>query len=119
MILRYLLDTTILSSPVVKIPNSEIMKRLDEAGIPVLSPREEKHRSGIVVAKAENGKEIARMMFERHNAYVSARGGGIRFAPHIYNSLEDCDRVVAAFLDCLKNPKSASKRKGAGKCGSI
>jgi tRNA(fMet)-specific endonuclease VapC len=30
--LRYLLDTTIVSSPVVKIPNSEIMKRLDEHG---------------------------------------------------------------------------------------
>jgi tRNA(fMet)-specific endonuclease VapC len=30
--LRYLLDTTIVSSPVVKVPNSEIVKRLDEHG---------------------------------------------------------------------------------------
>ena len=32
MTLRYLLDTTIVSSPVVKVPNSEIVKRLDEHG---------------------------------------------------------------------------------------
>lgn len=32
MTLRYLLDTTIVSSPVVKIPNSEIVKCLDEHG---------------------------------------------------------------------------------------
>jgi tRNA(fMet)-specific endonuclease VapC len=30
--LRYLLDTTIVCSPVVKIPNSQIVKRLDEHG---------------------------------------------------------------------------------------
>ena len=32
MTLRYLLDTTIVSSPVLKVPNSEVVKRLDEHG---------------------------------------------------------------------------------------
>ena len=32
MTLRYLLDTTIVSSPVLKVPNSEVVKRLDKHG---------------------------------------------------------------------------------------
>ena len=63
----------------------------------IITPLEAKHRSGIVVFKAKTAENLRRFMF-RHRIFVSARGQGIRVAPHCYNSFEEID----GFLKCLK-----------------
>ena len=47
--------------------------------------------------KAEIPKELPEML-AREKVYVSVRGNSIRVAPHVYNTLEDCERLIA----CLR-----------------
>jgi selenocysteine lyase/cysteine desulfurase len=43
-------------------------------------------------------------MLARERVFVSVRGASIRVSPHVYNTFEDCDRLIA----CLnKNPGTA------------
>jgi selenocysteine lyase/cysteine desulfurase len=60
----------------------------------IISPlKEEKWRSGIIVFKMHNVDEIVRKL-EKRRIIVSARGGGIRVSPHLYNNEEDIDRLA-------------------------
>ncbi|MHC4660808.1 MAG: aminotransferase class V-fold PLP-dependent enzyme [Planctomycetota bacterium] len=92
-----------------------IIARLDKHRIPVTSPLRKKHRSGIVIAKAKNAPIIADMMLDQHKVYVAPRGGGIRFAPHIYNSFAECDRGVDALAHCIEKLKKSKGRKRKAK----
>ncbi|TET35061.1 MAG: aminotransferase class V-fold PLP-dependent enzyme [Planctomycetota bacterium] len=96
-----------------------IIERLDKAGVEIISPGARKHRSGIVIARTVNADRIANEMFRRHRAFVAPRGDGVRFSPHIYNTITDCDKVVASYLDCLKNKKPVKAVKGDLKCSSV
>lgn len=71
------------------------IQRLKEKGFEVLSPLEKKHRSGIVIFKAKNPQTLWKKLLAE-KVYVSARGGGIRLAPHFYNSMEEIDRMINA-----------------------
>ncbi len=58
----------------------------------------EKHLSGIVSFKTENGQKILNHLNQK-KIVCSLREGYIRFAPHFYNTKQDIDYVV----DALKN----------------
>jgi len=58
----------------------------------------EKHLSGIVSFRTENGQKILDHLNQK-KIVCSLREGYIRFAPHFYNTKEDIDYVV----DALKN----------------
>jgi len=47
--------------------------------------------------KAPIPKELTEML-AREKVFVSIRGSSIRVAPHLYNTVEDCDRLIA----CLR-----------------
>lgn len=47
--------------------------------------------------KAAIPKELPEML-AREKVFVSVRGSSIRVTPHVYNTLEDCDRLIA----CLR-----------------
>jgi len=68
------------------------------SAIPSLSlvtPRDASRRAGIVSFRAKDAEAISRRLNE-HNVSHSIRGGGvIRFAPHIYNTEQQIDRVLA------------------------
>ena len=68
------------------------------SAIPSLSlvtPRDASRRAGIVSFRAKDAETISRRLNE-HNVSHSIRGGGvIRFAPHIYNTEQQIDRVLA------------------------
>ena len=66
---------------------------LDKKGIPVLSPREKRFRSGIVIAGVSDAQAVWQKLI-RKKIFVSLRGGGIRIAPHIYNTFEDMDALM-------------------------
>ncbi|MDP9420301.1 MAG: aminotransferase class V-fold PLP-dependent enzyme [Actinomycetota bacterium] len=68
-----------------------------EAGVTVLSDRSEQGRSAIVTFALEgHDPVVVRQQLLEAGIVTSARGGGIRIAPHGYNTGEEIDRLVAA-----------------------
>ena len=55
--------------------------------------------SGIVIINIPNKKnaEIYHQLYEKHGI-AGAPTGGIRLSPHIYNTLEDMDKIVSALV---------------------
>ncbi len=69
------------------------IRGLEERGFEILSCREEKYRSGIVIVKVKNPEHLWKRMLH-DKIYVSVRGGGIRLAPHFYNSFEEIEAFM-------------------------
>ena len=74
-----------------------LIDQLKKYGFKIFSPLELSSRSGIVVFDVKNPQKLTNQLLARR-IYVSARGGGIRVAPHIYNTEED----ILVFMKALK-----------------
>ena len=62
----------------------------------VLSPRDDNRRSGIVLFRKSDADTAALYRYlQKHNVICALRGGGIRFSPHFYTSLEKMDAAVS------------------------
>ena len=73
---------------------SYLAERLEELNLEILSPlKDEKSRSGIILFKMHNADEIVRKL-EKKRVIVSARAGGIRVSPHLYNNEQDIDTLI-------------------------
>lgn len=70
-----------------------VIQKLQEKGFEILSPLEPRHRSGIVVFKVKEPALVWKRLLAK-KIYVSARGGGLRLAPHFYNSFEEIEKLV-------------------------
>ena len=63
---------------------------------PVLGSATPDERSGIVIARVPgDADEMLRRLKDR-SIIAAARAGGIRFAPHYYNTTEEIERAIAA-----------------------
>ncbi len=71
-------------------------------GLEVVSPPAPEHRSGVVVFRTKNPQKICRSLL-RQKIYVSARGEGIRIAPHFYNSFEEIDIFLKKLSGVTRN----------------
>ena len=71
------------------------IQMLERKGYEILSPLDPKHRSGIVVFKVNDAVRVWKKLLSA-KIYVSPRGGGIRLAPHFYNSFEEIEKFGAA-----------------------
>jgi len=69
-------------------------------GIRIVSPLEDKYRSGIVVIEPKSIEEAYAEMV-RKNISVSLRSAGIRISPHFYNNEKD----IAVLLEVLDNKR--------------
>jgi kynureninase len=72
-----------------------IISRADEAGLQVATPRAHEQRGGIVALRFPGDAGVARALIER--GFVCSYRGGIRLAPHFYNTDDEVER----FLDEL------------------
>jgi cysteine desulfurase/selenocysteine lyase len=70
-----------------------VHKWADENGVPVVSPRDEAHRSAIVCIAPERPAEAYHAL-KRAHVVCSLREGAIRLAPHCYNTAEEVQRVL-------------------------
>jgi cysteine desulfurase/selenocysteine lyase len=70
---------------------------LQERGYELVASTAPEHRSGIIVAKVADA-EAARIKLEQAGVIATVRGGGLRFAPHFYNTLDEVLQV-GAILD--------------------
>ncbi len=69
------------------------IKELKIKGFEVVTPQEVNNRSGIVVIKIKEAEKLCRKLL-RQKIYVSARGAGIRLAPHFYNTFEEIETFI-------------------------
>jgi selenocysteine lyase/cysteine desulfurase len=74
-----------------------LCSRAGEKGYEIVSSRAGSERSQIVCInhRSRQAQDIA-MELEAKKIIVSARGGRIRIAPHLFNNIEDIDRLVEA-----------------------
>lgn len=85
----------------VLVLNQLIEDKLRELGIPVINQKEDIHRSGILIAKIPNPKDVVTKLFEK-NIIVSARGEGVRISNSIFNNEEDIEVLIKELETILK-----------------
>jgi len=73
-----------------------IIARADEARIAVLTPRPHERRGGIVALRFPGDAMVARDLVA--SGFVCSYRGGLRIAPHFYNTDEEIDQFMAALL---------------------
>ena len=78
--------------------NRLLQNELKNLGLEVICQEKDKHRSGILIAKIENPKEVVGKLLDK-NIIVSARGEGMRVSTSIFNNEED----IATLVRNLKN----------------
>lgn len=76
-----------------------LIERLDDAGIEVLTPREDGRRGGLVRVRIPGGRsEAERVLHElfARDIVLDSRGDALRISPHFFNDENDIDRCVDA-----------------------
>ncbi len=74
-----------------------LSRRVQERGYRILTPLEPEARSGILTIS--HAQHPAQQLWERLRAariVAAVREGGVRFSPHLYNTLDEMDAVVDA-----------------------
>jgi kynureninase len=72
-----------------------VIDRADQAGLVVVTPRPHERRGGIVALRFPGDEAVARHLIA--SGFVCSYRGGLRIAPHFYNTEEE----VALFMDEL------------------
>jgi kynureninase len=84
----------------IRARNRQLTERLiaaaDEAGIPVIGPRQAGERGGHVTLAPPYAENVARRMIAGGIIVDYRKGSGIRIAPHFYNTEAEVDEAVAA-----------------------
>ncbi|MBI4367889.1 MAG: aminotransferase class V-fold PLP-dependent enzyme [Candidatus Omnitrophica bacterium] len=80
-----------------------LIERLSKEGFEILSPLAPSERSGIVVFRVKNAAKLTKHLLAKR-IYVSPRGGGIRVAPHIYNTASEIKHLLKTLKEELRQP---------------
>jgi kynureninase len=63
----------------------------------VVSPLDTEHRSGTIILNFKNQQQKIIEKLKENNVAFDARVFGIRLSPHIYNSVEEIEKVIGIF----------------------
>jgi selenocysteine lyase/cysteine desulfurase len=83
-----------------------LIARLDDLGVEVVTPRRSENRSGIVTfsigSAAKNVKLVSELADKKILVSVryTSEVGGVRVSCHLFNSLDDVERLVEAVAAC-------------------
>ena len=81
-----------------------VIARADEAGLEVLSPRDDDRRGGLVRVRIPGGREatesLLHQLFER-DVVLDSRQDTFRISPHFFNTEEDVERCFAELRNVL------------------
>ena len=72
---------------------TRLIDGLDALGLPVITPRQESRRAGIVVTEPPEVAELARHL-TAEGIQVAVRRGRLRASFHLYNNDDDVDRLL-------------------------
>jgi selenocysteine lyase/cysteine desulfurase len=75
----------------------EMMARLSDARLVVVTPVERARRAGIVTVRVNDAERVSERL-ARAGIVGSLREGAIRLSPHFYTTREDIDRAMHALL---------------------
>jgi len=82
---------------------SRLITGVTERGFSVLTPEADEHRGGVVNVQVTDVDAVETTLLDRGFS-VSQRAGGIRVAPHFYNTTEEIDAAIEA-LDEVASPR--------------
>lgn len=74
---------------------SYVTEKADEIGLPVASPRDPELRAGLVRVLVEDSKRVFSALLDQ-GIVVDERAGGLRVAPHFFNTHDEIDTLFAA-----------------------
>ena len=78
---------------------SAIIDLADEFAIPVVSPRAEPERAGLVMLQPESDRlTVLAASLHNHGITATVRAGAVRLSPHASTSTETLDMLKAAFV---------------------
>ena len=81
-----------------------LIERLDDAGLEILSPRDDARRSGVVRFRIQGGRsEAERVLHDlfARDVVLDSRGDALRASPHFFNDESDLDRCVEELKQVL------------------
>jgi cysteine desulfurase/selenocysteine lyase len=70
-----------------------LMRRVEDVGLELQTPKEKHCRSGIVNFKIDRPQKVVEILANK-GIVVSARANGIRVSPHFYNTEEEIDTLT-------------------------
>jgi kynureninase len=74
---------------------SHLLEKVQELGWPTLTPPDPNRRSGTVCVNPPDSQQISRELLA-HDFIIDWRpDAGIRISPHFYNTLDECDAILA------------------------
>jgi cysteine desulfurase / selenocysteine lyase len=78
---------------------AHLIDRIDRHGLELVTPRDPNRRAGIITFRVPgtSSAELHASLMKRR-VLCAQRGGGIRFSPHFYTSVEVIDRAVEHLL---------------------
>ncbi|MGH2753206.1 MAG: aminotransferase class V-fold PLP-dependent enzyme [Actinomycetota bacterium] len=83
-----------------------MIEHADEAGLEVLTPREDANRGGLVRLRVPGGRAVAEKvlhaLFER-NVVLDQRHDTLRMSPHLFNTEGDVRRCFVELVDVLRS----------------
>lgn len=74
---------------------AHLVEKALAAGFKVNSPREPEKRGGTVCIDFANAEAVHHELIKRGFIIDYRPGGGIRVSPHFYNTIEECDAILA------------------------
>jgi selenocysteine lyase/cysteine desulfurase len=95
--LSFLLETGMAAVEALVIAKSDYLKdAIDKnENLVLLSERQNRLKSGIVTFKHRTvANEVLYQYLQNNGVVCALRGGGIRFSPHFYNTLDEIDRAL-------------------------
>jgi len=82
---------------------ARVMERADEAGLTVVTPRQDERRGGVLALRFPGDAEVTRRLVA--SGFICSYRGALRVAPHFYNTLEEVDRFMEALVaEARKEP---------------
>lgn len=83
---------------------ARVMERADEAGLTVVTPRQEERRAGVVALRFPGDAAVAQRLVA--SGFICSYRGMLRVAPHLYNTLEEVDRFMDALVAEARKEKA-------------
>ena len=85
---------------VTRATHAPIVKWAQENGVRIASPLDERHRSAILCVAPQKPVDAYHAV-KRARVVCSLREGAIRLSPHLYNTVEEIEKVVEVLDDVL------------------
>ena len=83
-----------------------IIKLAAERGFQLNTPLDKESRGGAIVFSGEFDPDVVKEKLGEKNIMVKSRGGGLRVAPHIYNTDEEVLTLFNEIDNILKDNKN-------------